>query len=116
METSVALNVVPITTPHCDLDYLPLTDKDFQIKDLETNKSSLKVYCQCRDNYMNACNTIGLWESNLPRYMLPSVRIFPDIIHQCQANYNPTLRAIMSPNQTILFTITADSINEILQF
>ena len=48
--------------------------------------------------------------------MLPSVRFFPDIINQFQANYNPTLTAIMSPNQTVLFTITIDSINEMLQF
>lgn len=65
---------------------------------------------------MNGSDTIGLWESNLPMYMLPSVRIFPDIIHQCHANYNPTLRVIMSTNQTVLFTITADSIIEMLHF
>jgi len=48
--------------------------------------------------------------------MLPSMLIFPDIIHQCHANYNPTLRAIMSPNKTIIFTISANWINEMLQF
>jgi len=40
METLVALSVAPITTPHCDLDYLPLADKDFQIKDLDTTKTT----------------------------------------------------------------------------
>lgn len=112
----MALNVPPITTRHRDLNYLPLVDKNFQIKDLETDNNSLKVFCQCQDNYMNGSDTIGLWESNIPRYIVPSVHIFHDIIHQYQAIYNPTLRAIMSPSQTILFTITADSINEMLQF
>lgn len=49
-------------------------------------------------------------------YFLPYVHIFPNIIHQCHANYDPNLRAIMSPNQTIIFIITIDSINEMLQF
>lgn len=97
METLVALNVTPITTPHRDLDYLPLADKYFQIKDLEPDKDPLKVFCQFRDNYMNGSDTIGLWESNLPMYILPSVHIFLNIIHQCQANYNPNLRAIIPP-------------------
>lgn len=49
-------------------------------------------------------------------YFLPSVHIFPGIIHQYHANYDPNLRAVISPNQTVIFTITADSINEMLQF
>jgi len=116
METPMALNIPPISTPHRDLDYFPLPDKDFQIKYLVTEENSLKVFCQCRDNYMNGFDTIGLWKSNLPRYILPYMHVFPEIIHQCHTNYNPTLRAIMSPNQTVLFTIIADSINEMLQF
>lgn len=53
METPVALNASLITTPHRDLDYLPLADKDFQIKDLTTDKDHLKVFCQCRDKHLN---------------------------------------------------------------
>ena len=73
METSVALNVAPITTTHCDLDYLPLANKYFQIKDLTTDKDHLKVFCQCRDNHLNGYDAMGLWESNLPMYFIPSV-------------------------------------------
>ena len=43
------------------------------------------------------------------------MHIFPDIVHQCHANYDPNLRAVMPPDQQILFSITTDSINEILQ-
>ena len=82
METPVALNVAPITNPHRDLDYLPLADKYFQIKDLDTDKDYLKVFFQCWDNFMIGYDAIGLWESNLPMYFLPSVHIFPHIIHQ----------------------------------
>lgn len=118
METLVALNVPPINAPRQDLDYPPLTDKDFQIKDLitTTDKNHLKVFCQCRDNYLNGYDFIGLWESNLPIYFLPLVHIFPDIFHQRHASYDPTCRVVMPPSQTIFFPITTESINEMIQF
>lgn len=116
METQVALNVAPINAPHRDLDYLSLVDKDFQIKYLTTDKNHLKVFFQSRDNYLNGSDVIRLWESNLPIYFLPFVHVFLDIIHQRHANYDLNYRAVMSPNQTILFPITVESINEMLQF
>lgn len=60
METSAALNVAPVNATHKDLDYLPLAEKDFQIKDLEPDKHHLKLFFQCQDNYMNDSDTIGL--------------------------------------------------------
>lgn len=99
----MAFNVAPMNAPHKYLDYLPLADKDFQIKDLVIDKDHLKVFCQSRDNYLNGSDILGLWESNFPMYFLPSVHVFLDLIHQCQANYDPNCRAVMSPSQTILF-------------
>ena len=112
----MALNVAPLNAPHRDLDYLPLVDRYFQIKDLVLCESPLRIFCYCRDNYLKGSDIFGLWESNLPMYLLPSVHIFPEIIHYCDANYDPNLRAVLSPSQTILFPITAQSINEMLQF
>ena len=77
METLVALSVAPLNAPHKDLDYLPLADKDVQIKDLIIDKNNLKVFFQSRDNYLNGFNIIGPWESSLPMYFLPPVHIFP---------------------------------------
>ena len=74
------------------------------------------MFFHCRDNYTNGSDSIGLWESNLPRYLLPSVHIFPEIIHYCHENYDPNQRVVLSPSQNILFPITAQSINEMLQF
>jgi len=116
IETLIALNVTPMNAPHKDLDYLPLADKDFQIKDLSGNENYLKIFCQARDNYLNGSDILGLWESNLPMYFLPAVHVFPYIIHHCYANYNPTQRAVLSPSQEVLFSITAQSINQMLQF
>ena len=116
MEVPVALNVVPINAPHKDLDYLPLADMDFQIKDLRLSENPLRIFCRCRDNYLNGSDIFGLWESNLPMYLLPSVHIFPELIHYCSAKYDPNQRAVLSPSQNVLFPITAQSINEMLQF
>lgn len=120
METPTALSVAPMNAPHKDLDYLPLADKYFQIRDLAIDINHLNFFCQAKDQYLNGSDILRLWELNLPRYFLPSIHIFPDLTHQCQANYNPNLRVfmspIMSPSQTILLLVTAASINEMLQF
>ena len=98
MEVPVALNVAPLNAPHKDLDYLPLADMDFQIKDLGISENPLQIFCHCRDNYLNGSDIIGLWESNMPMYLLPVVCIFPEIFHLCHANYDPNQRAVLSPN------------------
>lgn len=106
---------MPLTTFDRDFDHLPLANKDFQIKDLTFDETPLKLYYKYQDNYLNHADKIGLWESNLPKYQFPIVHIFPNIIHQCHANYDPNMRVVMSPDQKILFTIIAESINEMLQ-
>ena len=116
MEVHVALNVAPLNAPHKDVDYLSLADMDFQVKDLGLSENPLRIFFCCRDNYLNGSDIIGLWESNMPLYFLPAVHILPEIIHFCHANYDPNQRAVLSPSQDVLFPITAQSINEMLQF
>jgi len=115
MVSLIALDVRPITTPHLDLDHLPLANKGFQIKDTSVYESPLKLYCQYKDQYLNQVDKIGQWESNFPKYQFLEVHIFPEIVHYFHENYIPSQRAVMSLGHTILFTITAESINEMLQ-
>jgi len=42
------------------LDYLPLANKDFQIKELTFNETPFKLYCRYQDNYLNNADKIGL--------------------------------------------------------
>ena len=84
------MNVRLITTPHQDLDYLPLADKGFQIKDTFVHKSPLKLYCRYRDQYLNHAEKIGLLESNFPKYQFPRVHIFPEIVQYFNMNYSPS--------------------------
>ena len=52
----------------------------------------------------------------MPIYYLPSVNVFPDLIHQCCANYEPSQRAVMDPSGNVIFHITPQPINEMLHF
>lgn len=116
MEAPIALNVAPMNASQKDLNYLPLAARDFQIKDLPGDENHLKTFYQIRDSYLSNSDIFGLWESNLPMYFLPLVHVFPDIIHQCCANYDLVHRIVMSPSQTVLFSITTESINEMMHF
>jgi len=116
MEAPVALNMAPLNAPHRDLDWLPLVDRDFQIKELSSDMNHLQAFCRIRNSHRSNFDIYGIWESNLPRYYLPSVNVFPYIIHHCCANYDLVSKAIMTPSQTVLFYITTESINEMLHF
>jgi len=68
MATHVVVDVRPITTPHLDLDHLPMADMDFQIKDTSGYEVLLKIHCLSKDRYLNHSDDIGLWDSNLPKF------------------------------------------------
>ena len=60
MEPPVALNLAPLKAPHMDLEWLPLADRDFQIKDMMGLKSHLKTVCQFRNNHRNNTDILGI--------------------------------------------------------
>ena len=116
MATPAALNITPLNAPHKELEALSLADRDYLIQDLVGDRNHLQTFCQLRNNYLNKSDMYGIWESNFPIYFLPSVNIFPEIIHLCFENYEPTQRAVKSPSGSILFHITPESINQMLNF
>ena len=116
MEAPVALNVAPLNAPHKELEWMPLANRDFQIKDMMGEKPHLQAFCEVRNSYRSNTDVLGIWESNMPIYYLPSVSVLPDFIHLCCANYEPTQRAVVAPSGTVLFYITFQSINEMLNF
>ena len=116
MEAPLALNIAPLNAPHRELEWQPLADRDFHIDDMEGYKRHLQAFCEIRNNHKNKTDIFGIWESNMPIYYMPSVNVFPNLIHQCCANYEPSQRAVMGPSGGVLFHITPQSINEMLQF
>jgi len=115
MDSQSIINEKPLQTPHLDVDHVPLADKDFQIKDTISPSPLLQLHCWNKDKFLNQNDDNHLWEYNLPKYFVPQVYQFPEIIHLCQNCYIPSQRAIVSPNQQILFTIIAKSINQLPQ-
>jgi len=116
MAIPAALNITPLNAPHKELEALPLADRDYLIQDLVGDRNQLQTFCQLRNSYLNKSDIYGIWESNFPIYFLPSINIFPEIIRLCCENYEPTQRAVKSPSGSILFHITLDSINQMLNF
>ena len=105
MEAPVALNAAPLNALHIDQYHLPLADRDFQIKDPIGCQNHLHTFYLIRNSHLNNSDIYGIWESNLPRYYLPSVNIFPDIIRHYYANYDLLSKAVMTPSQNVLFYI-----------
>ena len=98
MASQSILNEKTLQTPHLDIDHLPLADRYFQIKDTVSPSHLLKIHYWSKDKFLNQNDDIHLWESNLPKYTLPEVHPFPDIVHFCHAYYITTERAIVAPN------------------
>jgi len=116
MATPSALNITPMNPPSKELESTDLADIDYLIQDLVGDMNHLHTYFQLRISFIYNFDIYGIWKSNLSHYFLPSVNIFPEIIHLYVAKYEPSQRFVKSPSGSILFYITPDSINQMLNF
>jgi hypothetical protein len=116
METLAVLDASSLNPPNKDLEAIPLVDDDALITDFVAPRDHLKTYCQLRNTHSAGSDLYGIWQSNLPTYFLPSVNVFPEIIHLCAENYDQDLRAVKSPSGSILFYITPESIDQMLNY
>lgn len=118
METLVALNVSPLNAPQRELEWQPLEDKDYQIGEevLMSSKYHIHVLNELKAKYLSGTDILGIWDSFLPIFKLPQVNVFPDLIHQCFANYDPTQRVVLNASGSVLFYVTAEAINQMLHF
>ena len=98
-----------------DVEHSLLADKHFKINDTVTDFNLLDIHYWSHDKFIDQDDDTHLWDSNLPRYIFPRTFQFQEIIRLCQINYLPNERALVTPSQEILFTITAESINQMLQ-
>ena len=56
-----------------------------------------------------------LFGRHFPKYIVPLTHPSQDLIRLCQKYYEPDQRAIVNADRGILFTITAESVNQMLQ-
>ena len=118
METPIALNIKPLNTPHRELEWKALGDIDYTMLDWFPigSKYNIQLLNELKAQHLSGADILGIWDSNLPIYNLPQVNPMPELIHRCQECYDPCQRAVVSPTGSILFHITPESINEMLQF
>jgi len=107
MASQTSLDVIPLQAPHLDIDHFALADIDFQIKDTTSTAYLLKLHWRSRDRFLNHNNEIHLRESNFLKYLFPDAHPFLDIIHFTHACYFSIQGVVFTPNQQVLFTITA---------
>jgi hypothetical protein len=64
---------------------------------------------------LDQSDEIGLWESNFSLYLFPQIHHFPEFALKCQAHYIPNQRAIISSSRDVLFFITPEDIDQMMQ-
>ena len=104
-----------ILPPPVDLDHMPLADKDYKITESRCEFDLFELHTWLKDIFLDQSDEIRLWESNLPLYMFPQTYNFLEFALKCQACYSPDQRAIVSSSSETLFTITPESIDQMLQ-
>lgn len=105
----------PLLTLVRDFDHTQLLDLHHRIADSHCEFDLYKLRNWLKQKFEDQEDHIRLWESTLPTYMFPRTHYFPEIVIWCQTSYIPEKRAIISRNAETLFTITADSISQMLQ-
>jgi len=105
----------PILPPPFDLDHIPLEDKDYTITEPKCEFHFFKLHFWIKDIFLDQSNEIGLWESNFPLFMFSQTFHFPEFTLKFQAHYLLSQRAIVSSSGETPFTITPESLNQMLQ-
>jgi hypothetical protein len=101
--------------PPIDLDHVPLANQDYRVAELMCEFDFFKLHFCLKDIFLDQSDEIGLWESNLPLYMFLQTYHFSDFSLKCQAHYLPSQRANVSSSSETMFTITHETINQMLQ-
>jgi hypothetical protein len=105
----------PFVPPPVDLDKLPLVDKDRLVADTICSFDFSDLQSWLREVFLDQSDEVGLWESNLPLYMFPQVHHFPEFALKCQAHYVPEQKAIVSSLGDVLFFITPEDLDQMMQ-
>jgi hypothetical protein len=105
----------PFIPPPVDLDKIPLVDKDRLIADTICSFDFSDLQSWLREVFLDQSDEIGLWESNLPLYLFPQIHHFPEFALKCQAHYVPDQKAIVSSSGDVLFFITPEDIDQMMQ-
>jgi hypothetical protein len=105
----------PFLSPPVNFDRIPLADKDHLIVDTRCDFDFTDLQSWLKEVFLDQSDEIGLWESNLPLYLFPHIHPFPEFSLKFQAHYIPEQRAIVSSSGEVLFLITPETIDQMMQ-
>ena len=105
----------PFLPPPVDLDWIPLVDKDYLISETRYEFDVIELQSWFKDTFINQSDEIELSESNLPLYIFPQVHHFLEFSLKCQAHYLLDQRAIISSSGETFFSITPETIDQMMQ-
>ena len=115
MTPNTTIVVNPLQPLVVDIEHIPLADIVYKIFDPIVEFNLLDIHNWCFEKYLDKEEEIHIWESNFPKYVVPLTHPYQEIIRLCHQYYIPKQRAIVNANKEVLFTITAESINQMLQ-
>ena len=115
MTPNTAIVVNPLQPLVVDIEHIPLADIDYKIADPIVEFNLLDIRNGSFEKSLDDHEEVHIWESNLPKYVVPLTHPCQEIIRLCHQYYIPEQRSIVNTNKEVLFTITAESINQILQ-
>ena len=95
------VSVNPLQPPVAAEETIPLTDMDYKIADPLVEFNFLEIQNWCYDNYLDK-DEMPIWETYLPKYVVPLTHPAQDLVRLCQKNYEPDQRAIVNANREIL--------------
>ena len=115
MSSKTTIVVNPLQPPVVDIEHTPLANVDCRIANLVIEFNQLDIHYWIFENSLDQTEEIQIWESNLPKYVVPVTHSFPEVVRLCQNYYVPEKREIVNANKEVLFTVTTKSINQMLQ-
>ena len=112
-KSTIVINT--LQPPILDVENTPLDDVDYKITDPVIEFNLLDLHCWSLEKSLDQGDEVQIWESNLPKYVVPHTHQCPEVIRMCQAHYSLDQRDMFDANKDVLSTITAKSINLMLQ-
>ena len=99
--------VRPLQPPITFEENNPLIDLDYKIADATLEFDLLEVHSWCQEKFeKKVANDIPVWDSNLPKYVVPITHQAQDFIRLCQLHYIPDHRCMVNRDREVLFSIT----------
>ena len=89
MASQGIVTVNPLQPLDVDVEHTPLADRDFKISDPVTEFNLLELHCWSHDKSIDQVDEVFIWESNLPKYVVPQTFQCPEVISICQTCYYP---------------------------